>query len=221
LLLPPLAAAVWLNGERRRLPLLALVVGFGLGSGALFTATGLVVLAWLAVELAWLDGWAAPPTDHKRWSPRLLAVSAAALLPGLVLAVTRYGAGLDRLSLASVRAWNGLPPEAAPRFPWHWPLDILLAYEPLVLALGVAGAVVVIRRWGATANAGGRLSLIWAVTGALLAALWLDHDPALLLLPIVPLALLSGIATSAAFARMRGPVAARSTLAPTVDLTAP
>jgi len=199
LLLPPLTASVWLDDRRSRLPLLAFVFGLGLGTGALVPAVAIVLLAWLAVERGWLNpSGAAEGASDRPWDRTLLAVSVLALLPGLLLAVTRYGAGLDRLTLAAVRAWNGPPAVAAPPQPWHWVPDVLIAYEPLALALGVVGAVLVLRRWPSPDNAGGRLLVIWAVAGLLLTLFWLHRDPAQLLLATVPLALLAGVATATA-----------------------
>ncbi|MGH2601668.1 MAG: hypothetical protein ACRDJ9_20065, partial [Dehalococcoidia bacterium] len=105
---------------------------------------------------------------------------------------------LDRLTLAAVRAWNGPPALATPPQSWHWVPDALVTYEPLALALGVAGAALVLRRWPSPDNAGGRLLVIWAGAGLLLTLFWLHRDPAQLLLATLPLALLAGVATAAA-----------------------
>ncbi|MGH2604711.1 MAG: glycosyltransferase family 39 protein, partial [Dehalococcoidia bacterium] len=137
LLLPPLTASVWLDGHRSRLPLLALVFGLGLGTGALVPAVAIVLLAWLAVERGWLhQPEGSDAATDRPWDRTLLAISVFALLPGLLLAVARYGAGLDRLTLAAVRAWNGPPALATPPQSWHWVPDALVTYEPLALALG-------------------------------------------------------------------------------------
>ncbi len=101
LLMPPLAWRIFLSGQRRYLPLLALVVGLGLGTGALVPAVGVVVLAWLAVELGWLDARASSASSASEpWNRRVLLFAALAIVPGLLLAATRYGAGFDRVTLS-------------------------------------------------------------------------------------------------------------------------
>ena len=202
LLLPPLAASVWLDGRIARAPLLAAVVGFGLGSGALFLVAVIVVGAWLAVEAAWCDRGEPGKAARGLWRHHPLALlTALAVLPGLALAVTRYGAGPQRVSLAAVRAWSGPPATARLVETWHYVPDVLLGYEPLALALGVAGAVIVVRRWRGPRSEGLRLALIWAGIGLLVTVLWLHRDPGHLLAVTVPLALLSGIATARAGGR--------------------
>jgi hypothetical protein len=196
LLLPPLAGAIWLKGQTARLPLLGLVVGAGLGTGALVPAMAIVVIAWLAIELAWLDGRATlTPLRPPRLSPGMLALGVLALAPGLALAAVRYGAGPDRLSLSAMRAWNGPPLLARPPETWHYALDVLIAYEPLVAVLGLIGLVLVIRRWRIATASGGRLPAVWATVGAVVVGFWLHRDPAQLQLLTVPLALLAGSAT--------------------------
>jgi 4-amino-4-deoxy-L-arabinose transferase-like glycosyltransferase len=204
LVLPPLAGRLFLRGRLGAAPPLMLVLGIGLGTGALVPGVALVTLLWLAVEPAWLDDPA--PADVGRElirRPRLLLICALALLPGLLLAFDRYGAGWERLTLSAFGAWSGPPAEAsAPRAWWYLPV-VLFAYEPLALALGAAGAVLVAARWQC-AGAGPRLAAVWGLAGGLMALLWLQRDPAQLLLLTVPLALLSGYAT----ARGAGAVAA-------------
>jgi 4-amino-4-deoxy-L-arabinose transferase-like glycosyltransferase len=214
LALPPLAWSVFLAGRRSYLPLLALVAGLGLGSGALVPGVLIALLLWLAVEFGWLDGRAATG-ERTPWrrDRRLVLLAALALLPGVLLAAARYGAGFDRLTLAAIEAW-AIPSEViAPRQPWRWVPLVLLAYEPLVTALGLAGAVLVFRRWAAPDAAGGRLLLLWAGAALVLNLLWLRHDPAQLLLSVAPLALLAGVATVAATRALRAGGAGRLGLA--------
>jgi hypothetical protein len=196
LALPPLAASVWLSARVRLLPVLGLCAGLGLGTGALVPTVAVVVVAWLAVELAWLDGRAmASPLAPPRPGRRTLVISALAVLPGLALAALRYGAGPERLSLAALRAWNGPPPPAASPESWHYVPDVLAGYEPLAAVLGAVGLLLVLRRWRSASAAGERLLAVWALAGGALVLFWLHRDPAQLQLLTVPLALLTGAAT--------------------------
>lgn len=199
LALPPLAWRVFFEGRRAYLPVLALVAGLGLGSGALVPGVAIVVLLWCGVEFGWIDGRSAPGERFSwRHDRRLMLLSLLSFLPGVLLAATRYGAGFDRLTLAAIRAWEIPSAVVAPQQPWQWVPLALLAYEPLVAVLGAAGAVLVVRRWSDRDAAGLRLVMLWAGVGLALNLLWLRHDPAQLLLSVVPLAMLAGIATAAA-----------------------
>jgi hypothetical protein len=198
LLLPPL---VWQSFIVRRhvyVPLLAFVIGLGLGTGSLVPAMIAVLVAWLAVELGWLDGRSSPARpDHQPPIRQTVLLSAFALLPGLLLAITRYGAGFDRLTLSAIRAWEIPQSVVTPQLPWQWVPLVLLTYEPLVTVLGIAGAVLVLRRWSAPDALGGRLLLLWTGAGLAINLFWLRSDPAHLLLTTVPLAMLAGVATAA------------------------
>jgi hypothetical protein len=199
LLMPPLAWRTFLDGRRSLLPLLTLVVGFGLGTGSLVPAVGVILVAWFAVEFGWLDARAS--SDRSRaepWNRRLLLLAALALLPGVLLAMTRYGAGFDRLTLSAVRAWELPLPVVAVHQPWTWVPAVLVAYEPLITALGLAGAVIAVRRWTQPDAFGGRLLLLWAGIGLAINLIWLRNDPAQLLVTTVPLAMLAGVATASA-----------------------
>jgi 4-amino-4-deoxy-L-arabinose transferase-like glycosyltransferase len=198
LLMPPLAWQAFILRRRSAMPLLALVTGLGLGTGALVPAMIVILVCWLAVELSWLDGRSSPAqTDHQPWDRQTILLSALSLLPGLLLALTRYGAGFDRLTLSSVRAWEIPQPIVTPQLPWQWVPSVLFAYEPLVTALGIAGAVLVLRRWTSPEAFGGRLLLLWTGAGLAINLFWLRSDPAHLLLTTVPLAMLAGTATAA------------------------
>ena len=201
LLLPPLAAAAFLNGRTERLPAFAAVAGFGLGSGALFLATLLIVVVWLATE----HGRTAPDVEPSapaglRNDRTLLALTVLAALPGAALAILRYGAGPAREPLAAMAAWSGPPPTARLLETWNYIPSVLLGYEPLAFVLGAIGFALVARRWFST-SAGERLAAIWATAGLLVAALWLHRDPGHVLVLIAPLALLGGIATARVFDR--------------------
>lgn len=196
-LLPPLVWQSFIVRRHAYVPLLAFVVGLGLGTGALLPAMIAVLIAWLAVERGWLDGRSSPAHSEQQPPPRqTIMLSALALLPGLLLAFTRYGAGFDRLTLSAVRAWEIPQPVVTPQLPWQWVPSVLLAYEPLVTVLGIVGALVVLRGWTTPDLPGGRLMVLWAGTGLAINLFWLRSDPAHLLLTTVPLALLAGLATA-------------------------
>jgi len=201
LLLPPLAASIWLRGRRGLLPVLMLIVGFGLGTGALVPTAIVVVVAWFGIEFGWRDGRAAwglaPFPRRSRW----FALSVVALLPGLALAIGRYGGDINRLTLPAVRAFADPPGTISSAVPWHWVADVLLGYEPLLLALGLAGVLFVARGWDRR-SPGERLLLVWVAITAPLTIFWHHADPAQLLALTAPLALLGGMVTAAALRRV-------------------
>jgi hypothetical protein len=194
LALPPLAGLVLLRNRPIWTPVLAAAIGFGLGSGSLFLVAVVVTLAWLAVETAWRDDPApAAALRSLRREPLLVVLAGVCLVPGLALAVARYGAGPDGFSLAAVRAWAGPPPAASAAIPWHYLPDVLLAYEPLALTLGAAGAALLLR--GRKTTAGERLALVWLGIGSALTLFWLHREPGQVLALTLPLALLGGLAS--------------------------
>lgn len=166
LMLPPLLWSVLFGGKLERAPAIGLVVGLGLGSGALFSATLIAMAVWLAVECAWLE----QPAPLRAWrslrrNRGLLLLSLIGMLPGLALTLDRYGAGPRRVSFASIATWAGPAAGSAFTAPWHYLPDVLIAYEPLTLALALYGAVLLLRdrhdrrrSAGILANSGGERS---------------------------------------------------------------
>jgi 4-amino-4-deoxy-L-arabinose transferase-like glycosyltransferase len=187
-------------GSPRLLFPLGAVAGVTLTTGAPAVAIALVLVAWLVLEIAWLDNRAL--ADHWREALRDRTHVLAALLlaaPGLILGLIRFGAGPSRLYLAALADWSAPPQDAAAGLPWHAPLAVLLAYEPLALALGVAGLALIMARW-VRVGAGGvsayeRLLVVWSGGGLLLALAALHNRPGQMLLVALPLMLCAAAAT--------------------------
>lgn len=197
---------VWLvlrvgeSGDRRALPALATLGALALTNGAVAVAFALVILCGIAVEIVWLDRAEVAARWRAALGGRLQLVAAAPMsLLILLLGVLRFGAGPDRLSLAALADWARPPADMAPVLPWHAPLLVEVAYEPLVAVLGVAGAVILLNRWrrhGAAAlTPFQRLLLVWAGGGLLLALAALHHRPGQMLVLGLPLMLLAAEAT--------------------------
>jgi 4-amino-4-deoxy-L-arabinose transferase-like glycosyltransferase len=207
LLLVWLAFRIGEAGDARALPLLGTVAGIALTTGAVAVALALIVAAWVAVEVAWLDRRAVAARWRRALGERTLLLQSLALaLPGLALGLLRFGAGPERLSLPALADWSGAAAPDAP-LPWHGPLVVLAAYEPLALALGAAGFVVVVVRWrrrGAGAvTAFQRLLVVWAALALPLTLVALDRRPGQLVLLLLPLVFLAADLTLRALSSLR------------------
>lgn len=197
--------ALWLvlrlsfDGDRWALPWLAGVAGLALGTGALALAMGAIAALWLAAESTCGDPGV---LQHWRAAWRDSATRRRALvlfLIGLLPAVLRFGVGPDRLALAGLYDWSGAA--SVVPLPWHAPLTLTALYEPPVLVLGVAGALVLVRAWwrdGAAVRPFERLLLVWLVAATMLTVMGLRARPGHLLVLSVPLAFLGVSATSRA-----------------------
>lgn len=188
------------TGDRRTLFVLFLAIGVGMTTGAVFIAVALVAVLWLATEVGWCDR----REIAAHWSAALrtravLLEYAAPVLIGLVAGVTRFGAGVQRVSVPAFADWAGPGGDAPPRLPWHAVFTVLLGYEPLVLLLAVAGVVAIVLRWrweGAGAvTPFERLLLLWAASGVIFSAVTLHARPGQLVIVTVPFALLAASAT--------------------------
>ncbi len=191
----------WRIGERgdgRLLPLLGLVAGLAFTTGAVAAAMMIIIVAWIGVETTWLDRREVGERWRAAVGDRGLAGAAVALaLPGLLLGVLRFGAGPDGLSPAALTGWAGLP-AGGTAWPWHAPLTLLAAYEPLVLSLGLAGAVGVIVRWrrdAASVTPFERLLVVWAGAALVLSVVALHDGAGQLMLLALPLMALAASAT--------------------------
>ena len=200
LLIAGLSLRISEDGDGRVLPLLGATAGIALTTGAVAVALMIITAAWIAVEVAWLDRSEVAARWRQAVTDRGLLRSAVLLaLPGIALGLVRFGAGPDRLSLAALSDWSGPIPDSAISLPWHVALTALLAYEPLALLVGGAGAAFIARRWrreGAGAvTPFDRLLLVWAAGGLFFTITALHHRPGQLLLLALPLMLLAARAT--------------------------
>lgn len=208
-----LGALLWaLDLAGRRLVRRAQVVG-GLGLALTLTSgpwgyTFLLAAALFAglARLAhrrgqpWL-GWAASEEalrpvlrDGRAWA----AFAVCALPMTTALFLNRSG-----LQGVADLLWGWLAhlvPGAAGRA-WGYPLGILAYYELAPLVLGIAGAVIAFRRQALL----GRFLAVWAVVAVGLATLSGARDGEAAALAALPSALLSGLAVSAAVARLEKP----------------
>lgn len=186
------------RGGRWALPALGAAVGLALTTSAGAVALMIIVGAWAALEWAWLgdDGF------KRNWrgvlGDRVMVRNAILFaLPGLALGVIRFGAGPERLSLAALTDWSGPPADVPDLLPWHAPLTVLAAYEPLALLVGGAGLVFIIARWarGGTRSVTPfeRLLVVWTAAGLLLTLAALHHRPGEMLVAFLPLMLCAGL----------------------------
>lgn len=127
----------------------------------------------------------APPAPF----PWALAGAIAALVVFLVATVLMlYPSGLSNIGELLSGTVRGFL-ERAPLRPAAFPLTTALFYEPFIIGLGVAGAVVLWRRDALTQS--DRFLCAWALAGAVAAALFGGGEPAhalWLMLPITGLA---------------------------------
>lgn len=190
------AAFAYLREPQGR-PLLFLVGALALTPSAdtVALSTALLLLAFFALRWAWGRdegvGQALRWLWHDRW---LLATAALYLAVGAVLAVGRWGAGMDRLSTPAMDAWTRLLSAADDGRPWHAGADLLVAYElPLLLAGGV-GYLLVLHRWLGYSRRQvtpfQQFLVIWASAGLFLLLMGATEEGLGLLL--LPLALLAG-----------------------------
>ncbi|HZQ35113.1 MAG TPA: glycosyltransferase family 39 protein [Dehalococcoidia bacterium] len=181
----------------RRVAVIAALAVFGLGTDALYLGLIVPFAGWLVARGAWapdpavLGAWA----RVRRW--RIWLPSAAPLcLAALLLTVSRFGFGFERLQTGATADW-ALAFKALPQSPpWHYLFDVLVGYELPLLLIGAAGCWLVVRRrlWQRLPIAG--LLVVWLVSGALLDLLMQARQPSTLLLTALPLALLGGLAVN-------------------------
>lgn len=179
--------------ESRFLMFIVAALALALSADAIALATALILGAFFAVRWAWerddLASRAVRWATQDRW---LLATAVLYLAVGAVLAMGRWGAGMDRLSTPALDAWANLFRSAGDGRPWH-AADVLLAYELPMLLIGVGGYISVLQRWlgygKSPASLFQQFLVVWA-TGGFLLVLVSSREEALVLL-LLPMALLA------------------------------
>lgn len=184
------------DGDVRVMPLLGATAGAALLTSAIAPALALVAAAWVAVEVFWCDRqdvrghWRSVFSDR-----RLLVQALIPAVPALALAVFRFGAGVERLTIPAFADWSSASSGAGAAIPWHASLTWLAAYEPLTFILGVAGAITILDRWerGGTVAVSPfeRLLVVWAGLGLLMSLGALHARPGQALVVALPCLLLA------------------------------
>jgi len=186
--------------EPRPGPLLWLcgLLALGLSSDASFLVFVLAATLFCLVE----GLWKRRPEFRRafrllRSDPPLLRSAVLIGVAGLLLSTTKFGIASERLRSAAATSWSDAFAFSPSAPPWHFPLDALLGYEPVVALGGLACALLMLLRLRKTrGSAAERLLLYWS-GGALLFLLVASNKgagqlPALL----VPLALVAGLSCS-------------------------
>ncbi len=197
ILLTALALRCIEQPSTRRVAIIAALVVLGLGTDAVYLGLVVPLAGWLIARGAWapdaglLSAW----TRVRRW--RIWLPSAAPLcVAALLLTVSRFGFGFQRLQPGAAAEWalafKPLPVSGS----WHYLFDVLLGYELPLLLLGAAGCWLAVRGrlWRGRPVAG--LLIVWLASGIVLDLLMGARQPSTLLLTLLPLALLSGLALS-------------------------
>lgn len=176
---------------------LVLSLGLALGSDLVSTSTALIVIAFLAYEIAWRRSQEVlAAAGLIRQNPALLIASLLFFLGALELGVTHFGTSVDRLNLAGLRQWVDM--FALPRdgLPWHFHPGILMSYEALLLLLGGSAYLWLLSRWvasrGEDVSLFQRFLFFWASGAAVVIAITTRREAGQLVLLLLPLALLAG-----------------------------
>jgi predicted membrane-bound mannosyltransferase len=153
----------------RRVAVIVALAVFGLGTDAVYLGLVLPLAGWLIAR----GVWARDPAVLAAWGRvcrwRIWLPSAAPLaLAALLLVVSRFGFGFDRLQPAATAEWALAFKPLPYSPPWHYLFDVLIGYELPLLCLGLAGGWLVLRGrlWQDRPITG--LLLVWLASGALL-----------------------------------------------------
>ncbi|MGQ9572851.1 MAG: glycosyltransferase family 39 protein [Dehalococcoidia bacterium] len=176
---------------------LILSLGLALGSDPISISTALLLLAFLAYEMAWRrDRDVLAAAELLRQNPLLLISSVLFFLGALELGVTHFGTSIDRLSLPGLRQWVDMFALPRDSLPWHFHPGILASYEAPILLLGGLAYFWLLNRWitsrGAEVSIFQRLLFFWASGAALIIAITTRREAGQLVLLLLPLALLAG-----------------------------
>jgi hypothetical protein len=177
---------------------LAGLLGLGFGTDASFLVFLLAAALFCLVEGPWLRREELLPAGRfLRGRGSLLRSTALICLAGLLVALTRFGIVPERLRSGATLSWTQafLPPSASATIapPWHFPIDALLAYEPLIFVGGIAMGIALIVRGRARSSTGERLLLYWGCASLAFSLIAARRDSGQLAGLIIPLTLLAAI----------------------------
>ena len=187
----------YMRGLHSILPL-GVVVVLLLCSGAMGFNTIIVFAFCFALMFALDRGWAELKKPFQAaWGRRQTLAGYTMLAMALFFCVsTGAFTYLQGLGLPSLTAWIkafDLPGEGEP---WYWHLQLMTAYDTLIMVLGLLGAGYAIFRWrrdGVRETTSFRVLLVfWAGGNLILLALMGKKEAGQVLLPLLPLALLAG-----------------------------
>ena len=185
---PRPATVLWLSG------LLAL----GLSTDASFLVFVLAATFFCLIEGFWKRCPELLSAARFLRSDAPLIRSAALIgVAGLLLSTTRFGIASERLRSAAATSWSdafALPTGGAP---WHFPIDALLGYEPVLALGGFAATALLIRRLrSGNGNAAERLLVYWTIGALLFVLVASNRNAGQLPALLIPLALISAICCS-------------------------
>ncbi len=130
------------------------------------------------------------------WSERQNLMGYASFSVGLFLSVsTAAFTHPERLGLPSLTAWVKAFDLSRAGEPWYWHLRLMAIYDPLIVALGLIGAVYFLLRWRRDRCQGYGLQMFlifWAGGSLILLALMGRKEADQIISPLLPLVLLSG-----------------------------
>jgi 4-amino-4-deoxy-L-arabinose transferase-like glycosyltransferase len=196
---------------------LAGLLGLGMSTDASFLLFVLAGVLFCLVEGLWIRRAGFIPAGiYLREHPQLIRSSLLIGLAGLLVAVTRFGIATDRLRSGAALSWSQAFSAGPNALPWHYPLAVLLAYEPFLLIGGILTGVYLIAEGRRLAiSIAERLLLYWAIAALAFVLLAQSREPGQLSLLVVPLALLTGIGCARALALARWDLL-RAALAPSL-----
>jgi hypothetical protein len=194
------AAALTFLQRPRPAPLawLAGILGIGLGTDASFILFLIALGGFCLAEGLWKRRaeFAMAGLYLRSHGP----VLRSALLIGLaghLLSTSRFGIAPDRLRSGAATSWSQMFAASSAAVPWHFSLDALIAYEPLLFIGGLICAVVLFRRAGRETLSLCETLLFYWIAGALIVVLAASRrDAGQLVVLLIPLSLAAGLQSS-------------------------
>lgn len=185
------------QGKHSILPIGAVAVLL-LCSGAMGFNTIIIFAFCFALMFALDKGWAElEKLFQAAWGRRQTLTGYTLLAMALFLSVsTGSFTYFQGLGLPSLTAWIKAFDLPGGGGPWYWHLQLMAAYDTLIMVLGLLGAGYVIFRWGQDGvreTTSSRIFLVfWAGGSLILLALMGKKEAGQILSPLLPLALLAG-----------------------------